>query len=463
MHKSSKNMRVLEQCAAYSRFLGVRAICSWEKGRLPALQKPLGSFSLLFSIFIKNMAREHIVAGVDVGNAFVRTVVAMIEKDKKELHLLGVGVSPSLGMRKGSVVDPEELASNVAASVEDAERMSGVPVPRVVLGVSGTHVGATASRGVVAVAGRAVSAGDVDRALSAAEAVSLPQNRTRLRTIPREFTVDGQKGIKNPVNLSGIRLEVDAHIFSGQTQNIENLEAAVAAAGVDIEETVPALLACAEAVIERRQRELGVVCVDIGSDSTSIVVFEDGVPLHASVIPVGGTSVTNDIAIGLRMSVDAAERVKIEYGNATPNDIKEGETIDLGLISKLDSQKISKKQLATIIQARYYEIFLMIKDELRKIGREGALPAGVVLTGGAVKMNGALELGREALRLPIQVGFPSGISGIVDKVDDPNFATAVGLCLWGTRHESPRMGLPSLPNVGKIFSSITSFFRNMLP
>ena len=408
------------------------------------------------------MAREKIVAAVDIGNQKIRTIVAVLEPEKKEPHIIGVGIAPSLGMRKGNVVDAEELTANISASLEDAERMGGIPIGHVFLGVSGPHIESTTSRGVVAIGGKEVTESDVDRVLEAAEAVSLPQNRYRLRTIPKNYFVDGQEGIKNPVGLSGIRLEVEAHIISGQSQIIQNLERTVEQAGVDIDDLVPGFLAAAESVLTRRQKELGVALVDIGSDGASVLIFEEGVIVHSAVIPVGGAAITNDIAIGLRTSIDTAEKLKIEYGTAIPDEVRESEMIDLSQLSHIDTQKVSKKQLAHIIEARVHEIFVLVKDELRKVGLDGMLPAGVLLTGSAVKMSGMVDVARETLNLPVQIGFPSGISGVIDKIDDPGFATATGLILWGVRHEPTKYPL-RLPDFSKFFSGVGNFFRKLLP
>ncbi len=408
------------------------------------------------------MAREKIITGVDIGNQKIRTIVAVLEREKKEPHIIGVGISPSLGLRKGVVVDAEELTANISSSLENAERMSGVPISHVFVGVGGTHVEFTASRGVVAIGGKQIQEEDVERALEAAEAVSLPQNRYRLRTIPRDFSVDDQRGIKNPIGLSGIRLEIDAHIISGQKQIVENIERTVQQAGVDIDDMVPSFLAASEAVLSRRQKELGVVLFDVGADCTNVVVFEDGAILHSAVIPVGGASVTNDIAIGLRTSIDTAEKIKIEYGTTMPEEVRDAESIDLSLLSKIDTQKVSKKHLAEIIQARYYEIFSLAKEELRHINRDGMLPAGAILTGAAVKMSGALDIGRDVLGLPVQIGFPQNVSGVVDKIDDPGFATATGLAIWGSKHDAIRYGL-RMPDIAKAFSTVGGLLKKLLP
>src|SRR6185295_3199425 len=384
------------------------------------------------------MAKENTIAALDIGNSKIRVIVAVVSAEKKEPHIIGLGVSPSLGLRKGAVIDVEELINNISAALEDAERMSGMPIHHVFVGVGGAHIQSVASKGVIAIAGKEITQDEIGRVLEAAQALSLPPNRRILRIIPKNFTVDEQKGIKNPQGMMGIRLEVEAHIITGQAQVVQNLEKCVHQAGVDIDDLVPAALAAAEAVLSKRQKELGVVSIDIGADSTSVVVYEEGSLVHSAVLPIGGNSVTNDIAIGMRTSIDTAEKIKIEYGTTQVDEVSDRETIDLGIISKIDTQKIPKKHLAEIIQARYHEIFYMVKDELKAIGRDGMLPAGAILSGAAIKTPGTITLAREVLGLPVQMGFAQEVSGVVDKIDDPAYVTAVGLVIWGNHYESTR-------------------------
>ncbi|MBI5414907.1 cell division protein FtsA [Candidatus Peregrinibacteria bacterium] len=408
------------------------------------------------------MARENVIVALDIGNSKIRIVIGVVTPEKKEPHIIGLGLSPSQGLRKGAVIDVEELINNIAAALEDAERMSGIPIHHVYVGIGGAHIQAVTSKGVIAIGGKEIGEEEINRVLEAAQALSLPPNRRILRIIPKSFSVDEQKGIKTPAGMSGIRLEVEAHIITGQSQVVQNIEKCVHQAGVDIDDIVPTSLAAAEAVLSRRQKELGVVAIDIGCDSTSIVVYEEGSVLHSSVIPIGGSAVTNDVAIGMRTSIDTAEKIKIEYGSTEPGDVSDRETIDLSLISKIDNQKVSKKHLSEIIQARYHEIFVMIKDELRTINRDGMLPAGAILTGAAMKMPGVLNLAREVLGLPVQIGFPQEVSGVVDKIDDPSFVTAVGLLLWGTRYESSG-GYSVGINFSRMFDGVKKFFRKLLP
>lgn len=414
------------------------------------------------------MAKHRIIAGLDIGNSKIRVAVAVLEDGNSVPNIIGVGVSPSGGLRKGSVIDVEETINNIAAAMEDAERMAGEPVHNVFLGISGDHIGSQDSKGVIAIAhsGNEIIEDDVDRVLEAAQAVAIPSNRRILRIIPKFFTVDEQSGIKYPVGMTGVRLEVLAHLVTGLVPAIKNIEKCVHQAGVDINDIIPGGLAAAEAVLTKRQKELGVVVVDIGAGGTNLVVFEEGTVLHSAALPIGGENVTNDIAIGLRTSIDSAEKVKIEYGTCVPEDVHDRETIDLSMMSKIDNQTISKKQLAEIIQARYHEIFMMVKDELAKIQRDGMLPAGAILTGSAVKMPGVLDLARDVFHLPVQIGFPTNYEGVVDKIEDPSYATVIGLTLWGSRFQGEGFGfklnMKSLP-VKEWLTSVKNWFRSLLP
>ena len=310
------------------------------------------------------MAKARVIASLDIGSSKIRTVVGTLEEKSQVPNIIGVGIAPSTGMRKGAIIDVEETINSISASLEDSERMAGEPINHVFLGIGGTHIESINSKGVIAVshAGNEITEDDVDRVLEAAQAVSIPGNRRILRIIPKSFTVDEQKGIKYPVGMTGIRLEVDAHIITGLVPAVKNIEKCVLQAGVDIDDIIPSCLASAEAVLSKRQKELGVVVVDIGSGGTSLCVFEEGTTLHTAVLPVGGENVTNDIAIGLRTSIDTAEKIKIEYGTCLPSDVSEREVIDLSLMSKIDTQKVSKKMMAEIIEARYHEIFILVKD-----------------------------------------------------------------------------------------------------
>ena len=409
------------------------------------------------------MTHQKVLVGLDIGSSQIRTVVGVAEERKNLMNVIGVGVSPSSGIRRGAITDMDEAVSNITAALEDAERMTGEPIHKVYVGVSGSHIKMYDSKGVIAInsPNSEITEGDVDRVLDAARAVSLPNNRQLLRIIPKSFSVDSQHGVKYPVGMSGIRLEVEAHIMTGEVSLMKNIEKCLYQTGVDVEEFVPSSLACVESVVERRQKELGVALIEVGACCTNLIIFEEGTVVYSAVIPVGGEHVTNDLAIGSRSTIDTAEKVKIEYGTCIVSDVKKNEEIDLSLLSKTDTHSVSKEQVSKIIEARYHEIFLMVRDELIKVGRDGMLPAGVILCGGAVKMPGVVELARDVLHLPVQISFPKDIEGIIDRVDDPSFANVVGLLHFANRYGE--VGSLFEVSFGKVFGTVGQWFKKLIP
>lgn len=379
------------------------------------------------------MSKGDIVVGIDVGSAQVRTVIAQAFAEEEQPRVIGVGVAKSSGLRKGMIVDLEEAVKSVNESVEKAERNAGVAVSSAVISLGGNHIFSQNSKGVIAV-GRAdgeVTEDDVARVINAAQAISVPANKEIVHIIPKNYSLDDQKNIKDPLGMNGVRLEVDAMIIEGSSPVIKNLTKCAEQVGIKIEDFVLAPLAAAKACLSKRQKELGVVLVDVGGGTTSIIVYEEDEILHTAILPVGGSHITNDIAIGLRTSVDVAERVKIEYGNASPREIGKKEDINLAELDAQEEGMVSRYHVAEIIEARLEEIFNMVNKELKAINRDKLLPAGVVLVGGTAKMPGAVDLAKNILGLPAQTGFPTPLGGLVDKVDEPSFVTAVGLVLWG--------------------------------
>ena len=409
------------------------------------------------------MTYQKVLVGLDIGSSKIRTVVGVVEDRKNVVNVIGVGIAPSTGVRRGMVTDMDEAISNITTSLEDAERMTGEPIHRVFVGLSGPHIKTYDSKGVIAINGPNAenSEADVERVLDAAKAVSLPNNRKLLRIIPRSFSVDSQHHVKYPVGMSGIRLEVEAHIITGEASVMKNIEKCLYQTGVDTEDFVPSALSCAESVLDRRQKELGVVLIEIGSCSTNLAVFEEGSVIYSSVIPVGGEHVTNDLAIGMRCTIDTAEKVKIEYGACLVGDVSSREEIDLSQISKTDSHAVSKQNVVKIIEARYHEIFSLVKEELINVGRDGMLPGGVVLCGGGVKVPGTVDLSREVLSLPVQIASPCDIEGISDRTDDPSFANVIGLLHFANRYGESDSFFDL--NFGRMFGSVGKWFQRLLP
>lgn len=385
------------------------------------------------------MAKEQVLVGLDIGTTTIRVVVGKHGLEEKSPSIIGVGEAPASGIRKGVIVDVEEAVSSISQALERAERMTGIPIDHAVVSVGGAHVVSLESHGVIAVsrADGEITESDIIRSVDASQAISIPPNREILHVIPKTFTVDGQMGIKDPMGMSGIRLEVDSQIIEASVPFIKNLTKCIMRVGVEIDDLVLAPLAASSAVLSKRQKELGGALLELGGGTTGLVVFEEGELMHATVLPVGSGHITNDVAIGLRTSIDTAERVKLEYGIAQKSLLKKDTEIDLSAIDQAEEGKVSRMHVAEIIQARLEEIFSLVNKELKSIGRDGQLPAGVVLTGGGAKLEGVVELAKKELRLPVQVGAPKNISTVIDRVDEPAFCTAVGLVLWASETTKP--------------------------
>lgn len=378
------------------------------------------------------MAKEQIFIGLDVGSSQIRVVVGKQESEMGSPSIIGVGESTSTGIRRGVIIDIDEAVSSISESLEKAERMTGLTLDHAVVSVGGAQITSMESHGVVAVA-RAdgeITENDVIRVVDASQAISIPPNREILHVIPKTFTVDGQTGIKDPVGMSGIRLEVDTQIIQASVPFIKNLTKCILQAGLEIDDLVLGPLAAAQAVLTKKQKELGVAVVDLGGGTTGLVVFEEGDLLLANILPVGSMHITNDLAIGLRTSVDTAEKVKLQYAVAEVKEVKKDFDIDLSKIDKQEEGKVSVKHVAEIVEARLEEIFDLINKQLKSVGRDGQLPAGVILTGGGSKLPGVVDLAKKQLRLPIALGMPGSVATVIDRVNDPSFATSVGLVAW---------------------------------
>ena len=417
------------------------------------------------------MARSNIIVGLDVGTSKVRTIIAQrpAAEDEKP-QIIGVGEANTFGMRKGLVVDIEETAHSINESVEQAERMAGVPVEKAFVSIGNSNISSQTSKGAIAIsrADGEVTPEDVSRAINAAQAISLPNNKEILHVLPRKYSLDNQGEIKDPVGMNGVRLEADCLIIEGLSPYIKNISKCVYQAGINIEELVLAPLAAQLATLTKRQKELGVVLINIGGGTTGVAVYEEGELLHVGIVPVGGVNITNDIAIGLRTSVDVAEEIKVKYGSCLPEEISKKDDINLSKFDKNEEDVVSRRHVAEIIEARVEEIFELVNKELKSIDRDGMLPAGAVIVGGSSKIIGCVDLAKDVLKLPTQNGFPKELGGIVDKVDEPGFITAIGLIYWGLEAgEEPRMGPIDLSNVGQSVSKsvgkIKGWIKDFLP
>ena len=374
---------------------------------------------------------ERTIVGIDVGTTKVCTLVG--EASDNELRIVGVGVVPSRGIKKGVVVNVVEAASAIKASIEKAERSSGYEIARAFVSVTGGHVSAINSRGVVGVnrGDQGITVDDVARALDAARAIAIPQDREVLHVIPRGYSVDGQDGVKEPVGMIGFRLEVEAHIVTGQASSIHNLMKCVESCNVGVDGLVLDPIASGEAVLTNTEKDMGVVLADIGGGTTDVAVFIEGSVWHTTVLPVGGNHITNDVAVGMRVPFEAAEQLKVEHGHARHETIDPTEVVQVKAFGGDGVTRVQRRDLAEIIEARAEEIQQLILQEIKRSGYDGLLPAGVVMTGGTSQLRGLRELGRQVLGLPVRIGLPQNLHGLTDAIDSPAYATSVGLLLWG--------------------------------
>lgn len=415
------------------------------------------------------MSQPQFLTGLDVGSNSIRMVTGQLSDrgGVPELQIIAAAEIGSEGVSKGTITSIEDATASISSCIERVERMIGTQLPSAWVGISGGHIISDDSRGVVAVSkpDGEIREEDVERAIEAARTVATPLNYEILHVVPRSFTVDGQSNIKDPTGMNGIRLEVDAQIIQGLSAQIKNLTKCVYRTGLDIDDLVLSILATAEAVVTKKQKDLGVLVINIGGATTSFAVFEEGDLLTAGVIPIGGDHITSDVAIGLRTSVDVAERVKLAYGAATVKSQEKREEVNLSEFGGED-EIVSRKYISEIIGARVEELYERIDKELKKIGRSGMLPAGAVLTGGGAKLAGVVELAKEKLRLPATLGYPIGFMSAVDRINDLSFAGAVGLVRWGAearKGEKGNTGGIRLPELGNAWSSFIKWIRSLMP
>lgn len=423
--------------------------------------------------------KERFLVGLDLGTSAIRLAIGQIgvTSDKRlSLNIIGAGETPSAGIAKGAITSLEDAVTAISSCLEQGERMLGAPIREATVGIGGTGVSSQDAKGVVGVSRTdgEIRAEDVARALESAKAFVNPANQEILHVLPRGFYVDGQYGIKDPIGMQGIRLEVDAMIVQGLSSHVRNLTKAVFRTGLDISELVYAPLAVAEATTTARQRELGVCAVSLGAATTSLAVYENGELLRAATLPVGGDHVTSDIAIGLRISFEAAERIKRMYGTAVAESLpKRGEEIDLADFGADQNEVVATRYIAEIIEARVEEIFEKVEEELKKIDREGLLPAGVILSGGGAKLPGVSDVAKRVMRLPCALGIPTAQSSIPEIVQDLSFSTAVGLVLWAyenMRQDEGRGGMAVRLSpgrggqmFGKLGGSVKNIFKSFIP
>ncbi len=404
---------------------------------------------------------ERTIVGIDVGSSKICTLVSEVD-DEGDVRVIGVGLVPSRGIRKGVVVNVADATAAIVASIEKAERTSGYEIGRAYVGFSGTHVSSLNSRGVVGISRRehGIAVEDVDRVLDAARAIAVPHNQEVVHVIPRGYTVDGQGGVRDPVGMHGFRLEVEAHIVTGSSTAIQNLVKCVEGAEVEVDELVLAGIAAGDAVLTDTEREMGVVLADIGAGTINIAIFIDGTVWHTVTLGMGGEYITGDISIGLRLPPATAERIKVQHGHARASQVSPEERFTVSPFEGEASQVVLRWKLAEIIEARAEEILSMVQQEIKRSGYDGLLPAGVVLCGGTARLSGIQELGRDILGLPVRVGAPRELHGFVDMVSNPAHAVGAGLIGWGMTVDTRLQSRKTDPGVGRRF---LNWLRVFLP
>src|SRR3989344_7200534 len=422
------------------------------------------------------MKDNKIIAAVDIGSSKITTLIARVGVNEssgdKSISIAGVSSSESRGVRKGQIVDIEEAVETVVASVESAERMAGYNLSSAYISVGGAHIASMNSHGVVAISSpdSEINNADIDRVIDAAKAVSIPTSREVIHVIPREYTVDGEGGVKDPVGMTGVRLEVETHLVSASSPAIKNIVKTVSEVGVEVEELVFSGLAAAEAVLTNTEKELGCALIDIGGGTTSVAVFIEGSLAYSSEIPIGAKNVTNDLAIGLRVSIESAEKIKLALSKKEKlsKTEKEVDYIDIATFGADESKKVSKKTLVEgIIRPRLNEIFTMVKLDLAKAEIINKIPSGVVITGGGALTVGVVESSKRMMALPARIGEPKGVGGLIDDILNPAYSAPIGLILWGSKNiEAPGVGsiakrikLPTKGIIGKFVQTI----RDLLP
>jgi cell division protein FtsA len=401
---------------------------------------------------------EKIVVGLDIGTTKTCAIVADVQ-DRRKVNIIGIGTHPSSGIRKGVIVNIENTVESIRKAVEEAELMSGVQINSVYAGIAGSHIKGFNSRGVIAIKENEVVYADVKRVIGKAKTVVIPQDREILHILPQTFSVDDQDGIRDPLGMSGVRLQAEVHIITGAVTSSQNIVKSIQRAGLDVIELILQPMASSEAVLFPEEKELGVVLIDIGGGTTDIAIFRNGSIWHTAVIPIGGSHFTNDIAVGLRTPPAEAEKIKIRYGVAVKKSGGQEESIEVPGVGGRFPRALSRQFLSEIIESRAVEIFQMAAQEIQKTGQQEMMASGAVITGGSSLMEGMTEVAERVLDLPVRVGYPGNIGGVADIVRNPMYATGVGLILHAVRtRERPES--QSGQN-GSVLHKIKEWFRDI--
>lgn len=405
----------------------------------------------------KRTEREMIV-GLDIGTSKIVAIVGELNAEN-EIEIIGFGSHPSKGLKKGVVVNIESTVQSIQRAVEEAELMAGCQIESVFAGIAGSHIRSLNSHGIVAIRDREVTQSDVDRVIDAARAYNIPGDQRILHVLPQEFVIDGQESIKEPIGMSGVRLEAKVHLVTGAESAAQNIVKCVRRCGLAVDDVILEQLASSYSVLTDDEKNLGVCLVDIGGGTTDIAVFLDGAIQHTAVIPIAGDQVTNDVAVALRTRTQDAEDIKIRYGCALQQLASAEETIEVPGIGDREPRKLSRMTLVDVVQPRYEELLTLIQAELRRSGHEHLIAAGIVMTGGSSKMEGLVDLAEEIFNMPVRLGTPRHVTGLSDVVSNPIHATGVGLLLVGSKSTSRFVDETQVSGVGSVWERMKAWFQ----
>ena len=400
-----------------------------------------------------------LIVGLDIGTSKVVAIVGELSADDR-LEVIGIGSNPSRGLKRGVVVNIESTVQSIQRAIEEAELMAGCEINSVLTGIAGSHVRSLNSHGIVAIRDKEVSASDVERVIDAARAVAIPADQRVIHVLPQEFIIDSQEGIREPIGMSGVRLEAKVHLVTGAVSAAQNVVKCVQRCGLTVEDVVLEQLASSLAVLTEDEKELGVCLVDMGGGTTDIAIFCGGAIQHTAVIPIAGDQVTNDIAVSLRTPLPYAEEIKIKYACALSQLANPDETIEVPSVGDRPPRRLARQTLAEVVEPRYEELFQLIREELRRSGFEELMAAGIVLTGGSAKMEGAIELAEEVFHMPVRLGVPQFVEGLSDVVRNPIHATGVGLLLYSRQAQLARAEAAQTKfGVGNAFERMKGWFQ----
>ena len=410
------------------------------------------------------MGTDEIVVGLDIGSGKVCTVIGELGEDD-QIEIIGIGTSPSLGIRKGVIIDLEQAIQSTKESIESAERMAGIRINSAFVSIAGSHISSINSKGVIAISGESpeITENDIEKVIEAAKAGIVSTEKELIHTLSREFIVDGQSGISDPLGMSGARLECKVHIVTGSITAVQNLVKCVEEVGLDIEEIIFGTLASSNSILSNAEKELGILLVDIGAGTTEIAIFVEGGLAYSAVLPVGGIQITNDLAVGLRTSIEEAEKIKINYGSAVENNVSPEKSIEISSVNGKDKCNISQKYLVEIIEPRVSEIFSLVGTEVRKSGCYNMIPGGIVITGGSSLLPGISEVAEQVLNLPSRLGRPHYEGELADMINDPSYSEAIGLLSFATEKYSIGRSFQSTKRktrVTNIFTKIISWLKD---